>query len=172
MISLQAIVGLGERMRTLLKNEQWNRIKHMLPGKAGDPGRRAEDNRNFLEAVLWIARTGSPWRDLPPGFGPWNSVYVRFARWSRNGGVAAGVHGVVQGQRVCPAGVSGFHHRAGSPACSGGGKKNGAQALGRSRGGLSTKIHALVQGNGPADWLCAHRRRSRRHHPGAGTVAR
>jgi transposase len=85
MISLQAIVELGGKMRTLLKNEQWERIKHMLPGKAGDPGRRAEDNRNFVEAVLWIARTGSPWRDLPPAFGPWNSVYVRFARWSRSG---------------------------------------------------------------------------------------
>ena len=85
MISLQAIEEFGEVMRTLLKNEQWNRIKHMLPGKAGDPGRRADDNRNFVEAVLWIARTGSPWRDLPEQFGPWNSVYVRFARWSRNG---------------------------------------------------------------------------------------
>lgn len=72
-------------MRTLLKNEQWKRIEHMLPGKAGDPGRRAEDNRHFVEAVLWIARTGSPWRDLPQEFGRWNSVYVRFARWSRSG---------------------------------------------------------------------------------------
>jgi transposase len=85
MISLQAIEVLGEAMRTLLKNEQWKRIEHMLPGKAGDPGRRGEDNRKFVEAVLWIARTGSPWRDLPEQFGPWNSVYVRFARWSRSG---------------------------------------------------------------------------------------
>ncbi len=58
MISLQAIEELGEGMRTLLKNEQWKRIKHLLPGKSGDPGRQAEDIRNVVEAVLWIAHTG------------------------------------------------------------------------------------------------------------------
>ena len=72
-------------MRKLLRNDQWERIAPMLPGKAGDPGRTGADNRLFMEAVLWIARTGAPWRDLPQEFGPWNSVYVRFARWSRRG---------------------------------------------------------------------------------------
>ena len=72
-------------MRKLLRNEQWERIEAMLPGKATDPGRSAADNRQFVEAVLWIARTGAPWRDLPEEFGPWNSVYKRFARWSDNG---------------------------------------------------------------------------------------
>jgi transposase len=68
--------------RMMLRDDQWERIEGFLQGKVGDPGRHGADNRLFVEAVLWIARTGSPWRDLPGEFGPWNSVYVRFARWS------------------------------------------------------------------------------------------
>lgn len=72
-------------LRKQLRDDQWSRIEQMLPGKASDRGVTAKDNRLFVEAVLWIARTGSPWRDLPQSFGPWNSVYQRFARWSDNG---------------------------------------------------------------------------------------
>jgi transposase len=72
-------------VRRWLRDDQWQRLEPMLPGKASDPGRTAENNRLFIEAVLWVARTGSPWRDLPPEFGLWNSVYTRFARWSNNG---------------------------------------------------------------------------------------
>jgi putative transposase len=57
----------------------------LLPGKPGDPGRSGEDNRLFVNAVLWIARTGAPWRDLPERFGEWNSIYRRFARWAKAG---------------------------------------------------------------------------------------
>ena len=52
-----------------------------MPGKVGDPGRSGADNRLFLEAVLWIARVGAPWRDLPQMFGNWNSTFKRFRRW-------------------------------------------------------------------------------------------
>ena len=72
-------------MRKQLRDEQWERIEGLLPGKASDPGRSGADNRLFVEAVLWIARTGSPWRDLPAELGRWNSAYKRFARWSRDG---------------------------------------------------------------------------------------
>lgn len=72
-------------IRVWLRDDQFERIAALLPGKVSDPGRTAADNRLFVEAVLWIARTGSPWRDLPPSFGLWNSVYQRFARWSRSG---------------------------------------------------------------------------------------
>ena len=68
--------------RYALRDDQWNRINGILPGREGHVGATAKDNRLFVEAVLWVARTGSPWRDLPTEFGSWNSVYVRFARWS------------------------------------------------------------------------------------------
>lgn len=71
--------------RDLLTDAQWDRIAHLLPGKPTDKGGRAANNRLFVEAVLWIARTGSPWRDLPERFGHWHSVYVRFSRWERYG---------------------------------------------------------------------------------------
>ena len=71
--------------RTLLSDGQWRRVEGLLPGKAGDPGATAKDNRLFLEGVLWIARTGSPWRDLPERHGPWNSAWRRFRRWALKG---------------------------------------------------------------------------------------
>ena len=72
-------------IRRELTDRQWQRIATEIPGKPGDQGRTGEDNRLFVDAVLWILRTGAPWRDLPPAFGNWNSVYVRFRRWARNG---------------------------------------------------------------------------------------
>ena len=62
--------------RWVLKDEQWERVAPLLPGKIGDPGRSGSDNRLFLEAVLWMVRTGAPWRDLPEAFGSWNSVLI------------------------------------------------------------------------------------------------
>ena len=69
----------------MLRDDQWVRIEHLLPGKIGDRGVTAKDNRRFVEAVLWIMRTGSPWRDLPTEFGHWYRTYVRFSRWRENG---------------------------------------------------------------------------------------
>ena len=72
-------------MRKMLRNDQWKRIEHLLPGKPSDRGVTAKDNRLFVEAVLWILRTGSPWRDLPPPLGDWHNVYTRFSRWGKSG---------------------------------------------------------------------------------------
>jgi len=65
--------------RHRLTDEQWDRIKDLVSGKEGDPGRTGEDNRGFVEAVLWLARTGAPWRDVPSGLN-WNSTQVRHQR--------------------------------------------------------------------------------------------
>ena len=68
-----------------IADEHWERIKAFLPGQDGDPGVTAKDNRLFVNAVLWIAKTGAPLRDLPKRFGNWNSVWRRFDRWSAKG---------------------------------------------------------------------------------------
>lgn len=71
--------------RKILRDDQWARIKDLLPGKPGDKGVTAADNRLFVEAVLWLLRTGAPWRDLPPEFGRWHTAYLRFSRWHKSG---------------------------------------------------------------------------------------
>ena len=68
-----------------LTDEQWILIEHLLPGKEGDPGAHGEDNRRFVDGVIWISRTGAQWRDLPERYGEWNSVYQRFNRWAKSG---------------------------------------------------------------------------------------
>ena len=69
--------------RVVLTDAQWARIEPHCLGKATDPGRTGGDARLFFEAVLWIARTGSLWRDLPEVFGNWNTVFKRFRHWAR-----------------------------------------------------------------------------------------
>ena len=69
----------------MLDDAQWERVAPLLPGKVGDPGRTGKDNRLFFETVLWVARTGSGWRDIDPDCGNWNSIFTRFNRWSKRG---------------------------------------------------------------------------------------
>ena len=71
--------------RFVLTDEVWARLAPHCAGKQSDAGVTGRDNRLFLEAVLWRVRTGLPWRDLPPGFGNWNSVFRRFRRWAEGG---------------------------------------------------------------------------------------
>jgi transposase len=71
--------------RHAISDEHWECIKDLLPGREGDPGVTATDNRLFVDAVLWVGKTGAPWRDLPERFGKWNSVWKRFDRWARKG---------------------------------------------------------------------------------------
>jgi transposase len=131
----------------VLRDDQWERIAPLLPGKPGDPGRSAADNRLFLEAVLWIVRVGAPWRDLPAGFGNWNSAFQRFRRWAK-GGVFDRIFQVLSEdadfEYVIIDGTIVRVHQHGAGARGG----TQAQAIGRSRGGLTTKIVALVDGLG------------------------
>src|SRR5258707_14053791 len=75
--------------RLAISVAEGNRLKDPLPGRPGQSGWVARDTRRFLDAVLYVAKTGIPWRDLPDRFGPWGTVYKRFDRWSRKGTRAA-----------------------------------------------------------------------------------
>ena len=68
-----------------LTNRQWERIKPMLPPQQPETGRPRENHRQIINGILWILRTGAPWRDLPDRYGPWQTVYGRFNRWRKQG---------------------------------------------------------------------------------------
>jgi transposase len=67
--------------RLVLTDAQWAKIEPHCLGKPTDPGRSGRNNRLFIEAVLWVVRTGSPWRDLPPTFGNWSTAFRWFRDW-------------------------------------------------------------------------------------------
>lgn len=68
-----------------LTDEQWERLKPLLPPQKPRTGRPATDHRQIVNGILWILRTGAPWRDLPERYGPWQTVYGRFNRWRQEG---------------------------------------------------------------------------------------
>ena len=72
-------------VRKMLSDSQWAKLEPLVPGKVSDRGVTAKDNRLFVEAVLWIMRTGAPWRDLPAELGNWHTTFTRFSRWSKTG---------------------------------------------------------------------------------------
>ena len=136
--------------RTTLTDKQWALIDPVLPGRTGDPGRSGNNNRMSLEGMIWITRTGAPWRDLPKEFGNWNTVHRRFRRWAQSG-VFQRIFEVVEEdldlKTVMVDGTFAKVHQHGAGA-----KKSGCppeesaerQAIGRSRGGLTTKLMAVV----------------------------
>lgn len=68
-----------------LSEVQWRCIADLLPGKVTDPGRTGEDNRLFVNGVLWVLRSGARWSDLPERYGKWKTVHKRFTRWAKAG---------------------------------------------------------------------------------------
>ena len=131
-----------------LRDGEWERIKDLLPGREESVGVTAADNRLFVEAVLYRYRTGIPWRDLPERFGDWKNVHRRFSRWAKSGvwkrifehlALDADNEYAMLDSTI----VRAHQHAAGAP------KKAGEdQAIGRSRGGLSTKLHTMVDALG------------------------
>lgn len=76
---------MAHRHRHELTDAQWAQIEHLLPGKKSDPGRTAGDNRLFVDAVVYVLKTGVPWADLPARFGKHDTVRKRFDRWCTSG---------------------------------------------------------------------------------------
>ncbi|WP_149026388.1 IS5 family transposase [Acetobacter aceti] len=133
--------------RFVLTDAQWAQIEPHCLGKLTDPGRSGRNNRLFMEAVLWIVRTGSPWRDLPAVFGNWSTAFRRFSDW-RNTDVFKRIFDALSGdpdmEYVMVDATIVKVHRHGQ------GAKGGpqSQAIGRSKGGMTTKILALTDALG------------------------
>jgi transposase len=131
-------------MRYELADEEWAAIKPMLPNKPrGVP--RVNDRR-VLNGIFWVLRSGAPWRDLPNNFGPYTTCYNRFVRWRRAGvwgrimDVLATAHDA--SVQMIDTSIVRVHQHG---ACI---NRNRKQSMGRSLGGLTSKIHALVDTNG------------------------
>jgi transposase len=131
-------------MRYELSDHEWVVIKPMLPNKPrGVP--RVNDRR-VLNGIFWVLRSGAPWRDLPESFGPPTTCYNRFVRWRRAGvwdrimeALAAAQDAAVQ---MIGTSIVRVHQHGAFIA------GNRAQHMGRSRGGLTSKVHAVVDANG------------------------
>ncbi len=136
-----------------MSDAEWAILSPLLPPQRPRVGRPARDHRTVLGAILWVLRTGAPWRDLPERFGPWSTAWNRFRRWTAAGvwqRVLEALH-----RRADRAGdldwkahfvdatvVRAHQHAAGAT----GGQQH--EALGRSRGGFSTKVHVRAEGGG------------------------
>jgi transposase len=138
---------MGVLDRLMLSDGQRERMAARVVGDERRRGSSGRDNRVFVEAVLRVVRTGSPWRDLPDAFGAWNSAFRRFSRWSAKEGLASHLRGRERRPRLR---TPHPRQRDGARPPMRCGRENGVgdQALGRSRGGLSTQLHLAVRGPG------------------------
>src|SRR6185312_11880682 len=132
-------------MRYELSDCEWGVIKPMLPNKPRGIPRVAD--RRILNGILWVLRSGAPWRDLPERYGPHTTCYNRFVRWRRAGvwdrlmdALAAAAHDAAV--QMIDTSIVRVHQHGACIA------NNSSQDMGRSRGGLTSKIHVVVDGNG------------------------
>jgi transposase len=123
-------------MRYELTDHEWKALKPMLPNKPR--GVRRVDDRRILNGIFWVLRSGAPWRDLPSSFGPYTTCYNRFVRWRRAGvwarimNALAGAHDAAV--QMIDTSIVRVHQHG---ACI---TRNSSQSMGRSRGGLTSKI--------------------------------
>jgi transposase len=131
-------------MRHALSDTEWRVIAPILPCKPRGVPR--VDDRRVLNGIFWILRSGAPWRDLPERYGPYTTCYNRFVRWRRAGVwdriLAAISHGDDAEVQMIDSTIVRAHQHA---SCI---QNNDSEGFGRSRGGLTTKIHAVVDANG------------------------
>jgi transposase len=137
-----------------LSDVQWGRLLGLLPPQKPPVGKPSHNHRRIIDGILWKLRTGAPWRDLPDGYGPWSTVACRFRRW-RLAGVWDRLFACVQEeedqaghvdwaiQAVDATIVRAHQHAAGAKGAGG-----ASEALGRSQGGVSTKVHLKSEGGG------------------------
>ena len=137
-----------------LTEAEWATLAPLLPPQKPATGRPAEDHRGILNAILWKVRTGAPWRDLPERYGSWSTVHSRFRRW-RLAGVWDRLFAAVQQQADAAGQLDWDVHFVDSTVIrahqhAAGAKRGGpaSQALGRSQGGFSTKVHLRAEGHG------------------------
>lgn len=140
--------------RLEISDEEWRVIYPLLAAHPSVRIASEEKCRAFLEAVLWVLRSGAPWRLLPAEHGKWNSVFKRFSRWCRHG-VWKAVHvGCVPLPDLQSLLIDSTVVRAHPCAAGAAGSRADTEALGRSRGGFSTKIHVLTDALGlPLDFV-------------------
>jgi transposase len=137
-----------------LTNEQWERLQPLLPPQKAWTGQPAKDHRLIINALLWLARTGAPWRDLPERYGPWSTVASRFYRWQKVG-IWQRILAELQAHSDAADELDGEQHyvdstiiRAHQHAAGARGGKPETEALGRSQGGFGTKLHLRAEGQG------------------------
>lgn len=134
--------------RLEISDSEWGVIYPILVAHPRVRVGSEEESRSFLVAVLWILRGGTQWRLLPESLGPWNSVFKRFSRWCKYG-VWDAIHaGCIHHPDLQSVFIDSTVVR--SHPCAAGAVKSSAkdEALGRSRGGFSTKIHAITDALG------------------------
>lgn len=135
----------GEQHRHEISDRAWEKIRPYTIGEKGTRGGNARDTRQFINGVFWILRTGAPWRDLPPEYGDWKNVHRRFSRWRDKGIWEKILEALVDDTDFEWLMIDASHVKVHPDAA---GARGGNQEMGRTKGGLNTKIHLAVDAHG------------------------